>query len=500
MTQRGPGQDPVAAPDTGPAAVRTDDELLGAVLALLGASQDRAVESRAGLSKTTVNDLRNGRRRLTLKTLTLLVEAYDPARRAAWVGAWHRLHPRPARRVGAGAVPSAGLTPGSRLSEAAATTTGGGGPDPRDPRDPRHPSGASRPRVPGDSRDAAVRGGIPAGRVPHPGEPGLAAVPPVPLSSPDHPDHPDHPDRPDHPAGVEDRDPGGDPSWSADGRVPASRLSPAGDPAEVPPGSRAAAVVTPAVPWRAVRALTGSAVVAAVAAVVAVVLVLTGGHFAVDPAAGGGPPPAGPAGDEGLPLPGPSSPGGAAPVGGPGPPPDLGGPPPAGVATAAPHGCYDLPLPTGADVVDGPGAETAGIRLTAASYHYFAAWNPSAAVGGRLSGRPAPGRRLIGAAWADPATRDSTAAHHHGNGRFYPGEPLELTDQNCFSVAPYNIGYAGYAGITTRVYVLSAATAGAPALPREAHSHDGLTAQDLTRLGADVLGYFAVPSAAWPGG
>jgi hypothetical protein len=245
--------------------------------------------------------------------------------------------------------------------------------------------------------------------------------------------------------------------------------------------------------------LAGSAFVAAVAAVVAAVLVLTRGH-SVDPAPGGGPPPPGPAGYAGPPPFGPGAPGAAAPVGGPGPPPDVGAGPAAGAGSEVPSGCYRLALPTAADVVAGPGAETTGIRLVAASYDYFAAWNPSVAVGGRLSGQPAAGRRLVGAAWADPATTDSTAAHHPGNGRFYPGGPLELTDQNCFTVLPYPIGYGGYSGITTRIYVLSADAAAAAELPREAHDRDGLTEDDLAGRGVGVLGYFAVPSPAWPGG
>ncbi|WP_131804125.1 helix-turn-helix transcriptional regulator, partial [Pseudofrankia sp. BMG5.36] len=88
-----PGMEPV--PD--PASVSTEDELRVAMLGLLGDSYDRAVERRTGLSKTTVNDLRNGRRRLTAKTLTLIVEAYDPRRREAWLSAWRRVRPRPAR-------------------------------------------------------------------------------------------------------------------------------------------------------------------------------------------------------------------------------------------------------------------------------------------------------------------------------------------------------------------------------------------------------------------
>jgi hypothetical protein len=81
-------------PALDPASVSTEDELRFAVLALLGDSYDRAVERRTGLAKTTVNDVRNERRRLTAKTLTLIVEAYDPQRRDVWLAAWQRVRSR----------------------------------------------------------------------------------------------------------------------------------------------------------------------------------------------------------------------------------------------------------------------------------------------------------------------------------------------------------------------------------------------------------------------
>lgn len=441
MTELGPEREPAAAaPGTGLGAVSTDEELRDAVLALLGTSYDRAVESRTGLSKTTVNDLRNGRRRLTLKTLTLIVETYDPTRRDAWLDAWHRLHPRAVPRV------------------------------------PRLADPPARPAGPG-SRPPAVANPEALDR----GEPDDPADYPAPL---DRPQRAEGPDPADDPSRADGPDPAGDPQ-----RV--------GRPTHAASASRPAA---PGLPWRTVWLPAGAAFVAAVAAVVAAVLVLTSGDSAVDPELGSGPPPPGPVGAAGLPPYGPGGPGAAAPVGGPGPPPAIGARPAADAETSVPGGCYSLPLPTRVDVIDGQGTETTGIRLTAASYSYFAAWNPSAAVGGRLSGQPAAGRRFVGAAWADPATTDSTPAHHPGNGRFYPGEVLELTDQNCFTVQPYNIGYGGYSGITTRIYVLSIDASDTLVLPREAHQRAGLTEEDLARHGVDVLGYFAVPSPAWSGG
>jgi hypothetical protein len=160
------------------------------------------------------------------------------------------------------------------------------------------------------------------------------------------------------------------------------------------------------------------------------------------------------------------------------------------------HGCYTLPLETKADVVEQPGARAAGVRLAAASYTYYPAWNPSLAIGGQLSGRLPEGQRLVGADWADPATQDSTSAHSFGNGRFYPGGELELSDQNCFTVPPYNIGYGGYAGITTRVYIMLVDEASVKTFPGEAAQLAGFTEADLAKRGVDVLGYFVVPSPA----
>jgi hypothetical protein len=219
---------------------------------------------------------------------------------------------------------------------------------------------------------------------------------------------------------------------------------------------------------------------------------------ATTPLAGSGGLPAGPPGG-GLPGPGPGLPpyglgaaGAAGPFGGPGPPPlsALPSPGPGG----APHGCYSLPLRTPATVVDGPGAAASGIRLTDAAYTYYPAWNPSVAVGGRLSGPPPGGRRLIGADWSDPATRDSTPARNPGNGRYFPGSELTLTNQRCFTVPPFNLSYGGYTGITTRVYVLLVDPEDVVSLPRAAARLAGLTADELAQNGADILGYFTVPA------
>ncbi|MCK9877934.1 hypothetical protein MXD59_19495 [Frankia sp. Ag45/Mut15] len=94
-----------------------------AITRLWGRSNDRSVESRAGLSKTTINDLRNRRRRLTEHSVTRIVEAFDPRRRTAWLAAWHRLQ----HSAGLGQAPCCSAAP---------------------PRPPRRRRARCRPRVP----------------------------------------------------------------------------------------------------------------------------------------------------------------------------------------------------------------------------------------------------------------------------------------------------------------------------------------------------------------
>lgn len=353
-----------------PASIVTENELLNAVMGLLGDSYDRAVESRTGVSKTTVNALRNQRRRLTLKTLGLIVDAYDPTRRDAWLAAWRRVNAR-------------------------TTTT----------------TAQPTPEIADAGSQAAV------------------ATPVIP--------------------------PGGT-------RPPAHRI------------------------FRRPRWLAvGGAVTAAGVAAAVTALVITGGR-------GGHPVTIG--AQDGRA--GPVIPAGPGSLGAPGP---FGGPPPAGLPPAGDagqvttHGC-PLAGRTKAHVVEQPGARSTGISLREATYTYYPASNPTLVVGGKLSGQPAAGHRLVGADWADPGTRDSTPAHSSGNGHFYPGMELELTDENCFAVPPYHVGYDGYTGITTRIYILLTAADQAPTLGLEAAQLGGFTQSDLARRNVAVLGYFTVPS------
>jgi hypothetical protein len=145
--------------------------------------------------------------------------------------------------------------------------------------------------------------------------------------------------------------------------------------------------------------------------------------------------------------------------------------------------------------VAGPGARTAGVSLTELRYTYYAGWHPSLALAGRLSGPVPAGWRLVLVAWADPATHDSTRDHNAGNDLYFPGDDLTVTDQNCFAVHPYDLGYGGYPGITTRIYaVLVEAPKVAPML-RAAGRLMGLSGSDLDAWGVRELGYAAVPSA-----
>jgi len=442
-----PGMESV--PD--PSAVSTEDELLVAVLALLGDSYDRAVERRTGLSKTTVNDLRNGRRRLTAKTLTLIVEAYDPARREAWLTARRRVLPRVSRTdPPAGTLgdedsadnefdhPLHGSVPRSRVlgddgsddSDEASTTPGG----------PDTPTGALA------ATPAGLRGG--SGRADVMDVAGTGNVR----------TRPTQPDR----------------RWSA--------------------------------PWRTVWLTVGAALLASALAALVTFVTVRGDSTAtarLDTAASAAaqnapPAPPGPAPDDGRP-PGAGPPrsdvggrGAAGPVGGPGPPrADMS--PPAGGVVAVRRGCDLRPAQTPARLMDQPGTHP-GVRLAEVRYTYYPAWHPSLAVGGRLSGPIPDGWRLLLAAWADPTTTDSTVAHNAGNGRYYPSDELAPTDQNCFAVPPYSLGYGGYGGMTTRLYALLVDTTKALPFLRSAGQFGGLADADLDQWDVRVLGYAVIPS------
>jgi hypothetical protein len=142
------------------------------------------------------------------------------------------------------------------------------------------------------------------------------------------------------------------------------------------------------------------------------------------------------------------------------------------------------------------GAASTGIRLTELRYTYYQAWHPSLAVGGRLSGPVPRTSRLVFAARADPASRDSTVAHNPGNGRFYPGDELAPTDQNCFTVPPYDLGYGGYSGITTRLYAILVDASQVMPFLHAAGQSAGFTDTDLARFDIRILGYAVVPSQA----
>ncbi|WP_045876569.1 hypothetical protein [Pseudofrankia sp. DC12] len=419
--------EPKVDPAPDPASVSTEEELRVAVLALLGDSYDRAVERRTGLSKTTVNDVRNERRRLTAKTLTLIVEAYDPYRREDWLAAWRRVRARSDRN---GAAPA--------TDDEAQTAESGD-----------RPTGFSP--VAGDP-DAAART-VAAGN-------GFARA------------------GAHWPADA-------DPTAATDGRRGAGRWTRSG--------------LVGAGLWRSVSLTIGVALLASAGAALITYFAMRG-----DVAAPTTPVPTdtatAPGGPERL-LPGqapplgPGGPGAAWPVGGLGPPRVDQSPATPGAAPVA-GGCYSLPLATKADVVAGPGGDAAGPRLTELRYTFYPAWHPSLAFGGRLSAPVPRDTRLVLAAWADPSTSDSTNDHNRGNGRYYPGDDLATTNQNCFTVPPYNLSYGGYPGITTRLYAMLVKSTDVVRFLRAAGRGAGLTDTDLAGWNIRVLGYAIVPSKA----
>ncbi|SNQ47773.1 conserved hypothetical protein [Frankia canadensis] len=376
------------SPPQGPDGVSSYQDLHEAITGLWGRSNDRSVESRTGLSKTTINDLRNRRRRLTEHSVTRIVEAFDPARSAAWLAAWYRLQ----RTAGLGQEP-VGQEPEAGPSGTGPSGTGpsGTGPSGTDPSG-TDPSGTDL-----SGTDPSVTGPS----VTYPSE----AVPARPRE------------------GRPQRD------------------------GERPGGQRRAV---------SVRTLFGAAiglVGVGIGAGVGLGALLFGGGT-VPPAAV-----------------------------------------PAARAAAGPHGCFNLPLRTAATVVDQRGATQYGVRVIEASYTYQASWNPALEVGGRLSTPVPVGKELVGAGWADPATTDSTPRHNPGNGRYYPGDVFTVSDELCFRGPRGIVGYPGYPGITTRIYVMLVDRGAASLLARDAERLDGFTDRDLAIRGADMIGYFDVPSA-----
>jgi len=428
-------------PDLAP--ISTEDELRVAVLGLLGDSYDRAVERRTGVSKTTVNDLRNDRRRLTRKTLTLIVEAYDPNRLPDWLATWQRLHPRP------------GIT--DQLTESGADESCAAEPG---PTDADRALGGTQPLA-ATSAAAIPRGaGGPEADEP----PGWASVP-----------------------------------GPAEGVHVAWRTAPDATGAQ---GTPTAWPARPrrTHPWRPARETVVVALLVGIAASLVTFFVARGDPSAGTRAGLAGIPSSGPV-SVALPGPpggappgyGPSGPGGAGPVGGAGPPRVDLSPPDSGAGPVR-HGCYSPAPRSGPAVRDQPGAAAAGIHITELRFTYYAAWHPALEVAGRLSAPLPDGWRLVLAAWADPTTRDSTIAHNPGNARYYPGDEVSVTDQRCFDIPPFSLGYGGYPGITTRIYPMLVAKAQTAAFLHAAAAVNGLSDADLTRWGVRVLGYAIVPS------
>ncbi|MCM3882771.1 XRE family transcriptional regulator [Frankia sp. R82] len=356
-----------------PNGISSYQDLHEAITGLWGRSNDRSVESRTGLSKTTINDLRNRRRRLTEHSVTRIVEAFDPARRTDWLAAWYRLQ----RTAGLGTEPDAG------------------------PAEAGTGAGPER----GTDRDAD--------------EPPAAAVGAPPATAP-----------------------------------PATAL-PATGPSASNPAEPVPARPGEGRPVRPVQVLVVAAVGllgVGLGAGIGLGALLFGGSTA----------------STAMPAP---------------------------RTAAGPSGCYHLPLTTTATIVDQRGAGQYGVRVSQASYTYHAAWNPSLEVGGKLSAPVPAGKELVGAGWADPGTTDSTPRHNPGNGRYYPGDVLTVSEQLCFRGPRGLVGYPGYPGITTRIYLMLVDKGGATVLARDAERLDGFTDRDLAVRGADIIGYFDVPSA-----
>jgi hypothetical protein len=71
---------------------------------------------------------------------------------------------------------------------------------------------------------------------------------------------------------------------------------------------------------------------------------------------------------------------------------------------------------------------------------------------------------------------------------------LVPSDQNCFTIPPYSLGYGGYPGITTRIYAMLVDTTKVVPFLRAAGQLAGFAEADLAQWDVRVLGYAVVPS------
>jgi hypothetical protein len=161
-------------------------------------------------------------------------------------------------------------------------------------------------------------------------------------------------------------------------------------------------------------------------------------------------------------------------------------------STAIGAACPQPPLQTAAPVVFQDGARQLGVSIVALSYTYTPGFSPQIEVGGGLSGPLPAGQHLFLVGWADPASRDSTAAHHPGNGRYYPSAELRLTVDHCFSVPRGEMGYGGFTGMRVRGYLMLVDDAHHAAFERDGNAQDGYTQNDLFARHAVALGYTTV--------
>ncbi|MFG1925847.1 hypothetical protein [Cryptosporangium sp. NPDC048952] len=152
MEEKGAIDGPSAGRPT-PAQVGTEEELRGYIQALMTARTNvRAVAAETGLSKTTVNELRMGRRRVSLDALTKIVGVYAPDEVGEARQAWHRVQPprRPRQPVSAAIDDEPVALPESAVSGATVRGRTEGGEAPA-------------PAVDGDPGGEAAGGGAPYG-------------------------------------------------------------------------------------------------------------------------------------------------------------------------------------------------------------------------------------------------------------------------------------------------------------------------------------------------
>jgi hypothetical protein len=171
-------------------------------------------------------------------------------------------------------------------------------------------------------------------------------------------------------------------------------------------------------------------------------------------------------------------------------------PGPATPSATAASSCFSFSAAGGssAAVLPNPQASTHDVTLQSASFFLDRRPSPpTITVAGQVAGRAPAGMHLWVVGNPDRRTRGEDG--NPGSGRFYPSAEIRPDSSGCWRDTPLSIGYDEAIGITvTQLLVQVDDTASAEFGQRALHP-DGLSEDDLGRLGVDTIAFFSVPTA-----